>query len=605
MTVIYAYIKSRNEIPHILYNEGLLYIDTETYSGINGESALDTFNNRLRLVSVTGKHIVYIFDMMYLHPDWVFPLLQNIPLCGHNLSFDLPILKRYGLPFPPSCYDTMIASQVLMNGLDPAEHGGNSLQACMKRYLERDMNKDLATSDWSDPYLSPEQLQYAADDVLAVRDLHAELLKRTEKYKLTEVVELECSIIPAIVDMKTNGIAVDVVEWESRSRAAEASLVKYETEILAGLPLPPEMPMREERMTAKGVVNKNDLKHNLKVIDYNLTRKWNLASHVQIVEAFKYVGVNLPGTAYEVLIERRDDHPLINTLLEWKDKEKEATTFGLQWLKHVVNGRVHTDWRQLGCVSGRMSASSPNLQQIPRGECRKGFVASPGCVLVRADFSQIEARIAAKISGDPVMLELFNTGGDIHSYTARAVLQKQDITKEDRQTGKSLLFGLLFSMGAESLRQYVKINYGVKLSESESELFRERFFRTFTGLAKWHQKVKATCETKIEFRSILGRRRVVMGMDYGRFGIGLNHPVQGTAADLLKMSVREIWARRDEMPEARLVALIHDEIIMDTKEEAADKVASWLKGVMVEVGNYMLNPVPTDADLKIGKSWNG
>jgi len=406
--------------------------------------------------------------------------------------------------------------------------------------------------------------------------------------------------------MKNNGVLIDQQEWTRRSHIAMQTMERVESELLGQLPLPDEMPLRLVGITKTGKPRTNDVKYNEKAEGYNATRKWNIGSHVQLKEVFSKVGVELKDTSYETLVELVGEHPLLDLLLQWKDKQKEATTFGVEWLKHVREdtGRVHPDWRQLGARSGRMSCSDPNLQQIPRGECRRGIIAKEGHLFVRADFSQIEARIVAKISNDPVMLELFQSGGDIHKYAARAVLKKKDISSNDRQIGKSLVFGLLFSMGVRSLRKYCKINYGVQMTEGEAEIFRNRFFQAFPGLAAWHRKVQCSCETQIDFRSLLGRRRVVMGSEeYGRMGIGLNHPVQGSAADLIKMSVREVWERRAEFPAGKLVMLVHDEIVCEVKESVAVEYGKWLKDIMEEVGNSFLNPVPVTADVKISRLW--
>jgi DNA polymerase-1 len=306
-----------------------------------------------------------------------------------------------------------------------------------------------------------------------------------------------------------------------------------------------------------------------------------------------------------------DDHPAVQLLLNFKDKEKEATTFGVDWLKHVrsFDGRVHPNWRQLGPATGRMACADPNLQQIPRGECRKGMIAEPGHLLVKADFSQIEARIACKVSGDETMLELFRTNRDIHTYAASQVLRKElhEVTKGDRQIGKSLVFGLLFGMSARSLRGYCRINYGVSFTAVEAELFRDRFFQVFPGLKRWHDDAKGRYQGKREFRTLLGRRRVVINDDgtLNKYGLLLNHPIQGTSADMTKASVATVYERRHEQPGAKLVMIVHDEIVLEAPEGRAVEVGAWLKGIMCEVGAKMIDPVPVDAEVKIGKSWGG
>ena len=197
---------------------------------------------------------------------------------------------------------------------------------------------------------------------------------------------------------------------------------------------------------------------------------------------------------------------------------------------------------------------------------------------------------------------------DIHRFTASRVLEKDiaDVIKEERQIGKSLLFGLLFGMQAKSLRIYCRTNYGVSMTPEQAVMFRNKFFSVFTDLEAWHQRSRKIANKKNDFRTLIGRRRYVPdGVEVNRLGLELNHRVQGTGADLLKMAGAEIWKRRHEMPEARLNALIHDEIILDVEEAHAKAAGEWLRDIMIGIGDKLLDPIPTDTEIKIGKSWGG
>jgi len=606
---VIRYINHLDDVPSTISGD-TLYIDIETYGEDpnNSNSALDVLTATPRLLSVyNGNGIVYIFDLLFLHRYKAIDLLRDKTLVGHNLSFDLTILHRCGLPLPAKCRDTMLESMLILAGL-PEEFGGSQLKECLKRYCGIEIDKGFATSDWRDPNLSVEQIEYAANDVQYLAQLDAELSQRLEKWGLTTIADLENGLLPAIVYMTLRGIRVDVEEWRQRSRAAAAEAKRLGEAIHAELPKPDPLPEKVVRYKKDGSPYITDVNYNERIREQNRNLTWNLGSPIQVLDVFNRLGINIRDTRYETLVAKRLDYPIVDSFLRWREKEKESTTFGEAWLNHLKGDRVHPNWRQLGAQrSGRMSCSDPNMQQLPRGNCRKGIIASEGCLLVRADFSQIEARIAAKISGDEVLTELFNKGGDIHRYTAKAVLQKENVTAEDRQIGKSLLFGLLFSMSAPHLQVYCATNYGVKLSNAEAVIFRDRFFRTFPGLARWHNRMRNICEGKKEFRSLLGRRRLVGwgNENVNMLGLALNHPVQGSAADLIKMSAREVWERRDEMPEAKLLMLVHDEIVMEAPEDKAKVVGEWLRGIMIEAGNVILDPIPVDAEVKIGRSWGG
>lgn len=601
------YVKNLAGIPKILNDNGTVYVDVETFAGPRGD-ALTLTDNRLRIVSVRGggSDNVYVFDVLFIPFDAVKPLLVGKTLVAHNALFDLAVLYRHGLPYPEKCRCTMVMSQILMNGLPPSE-GGHKLGECAKRYINKELVKDQGGSNWAELDLTERQIEYAGEDVDVLPELDAHLLGRLEHYGLSTTNEIECGIIPALVDMTLNGVGVDKEQWTERSKRAEASRVVREAALLKELPLPDPQPYKTVRTKKNGESYAVDLKTNTRIKEENRTRKWNLASPEQVKEVFWRVGINLPNTQYETLVERRGEYPLLNLFLDWRDVEKEATSFGLEWLNHCREDRVHPGWLQLK-NSGRMGCKEPNIQQLPRGECRKGIAARPGYLLVRADYSQIEARIACKISGDKVMEELYLRGDDIHRYAAKAVLKKENVTDEERQIGKSLVFGLLFSMSAPKLQIYCRTNYGVSFSPVEAEIFRNRFFEAFPGLKRWHDKVRITCNRIREVRTLLGRRRVIYGeaaQELNMLGIALNTPVQGTAADMIKAAARELWDRRDEQPETRFTMLVHDEIALEAPESKAKDVAVWLKEIMVEVGNKIIDPIPVDASVKIGRTWGG
>ncbi len=605
-----------NIYPGVPHRTDVAYVDIETYKGRYGD-ALTTQCNQIRLISVyvEGASVVEVYDMMDKGngnpacPNWWRRVMEYLDsfdaICFHNAMFDLSSLVRHGMQYPKKIMDTMLASQILANGTQHT-HG---LQELLKRHLNIEIVKGLGASDWSVRNLDIAQIAYAATDVFYLPKLHRAIHERLEVRKLVPTYDLECGFLPALVQMNLNGVAIDREQWLKRAENAEKTLAEITPKVIEQFPLPEPEELKIVRFTKRGEPNKSDVKYNDNATRRNAERGWNLASPLQVLKMFHTIEVNLPNTAYETLVAHQDDHEVVKLFLSYRDVEKEATTFGRDWLKHIFpNGRVYPSWWQMGTGTGRMSCSAPNLQQIPRGECRKGITASEGHVLVRADFSQIEARIAAKISGDEVLIDLFQKGDDIHAYAAKAVLGKLTVTPAERQIGKAIVFGLLFSMSAPSLRIYCRTHYGVQLTLQEAEVFRDRFFRTFYGLARWHDRVRKTCNTALEFRTLLGRRRIVaqhQGGDVNMLGLALNTPVQGSAGDMLKIAVRELWERREEMPTAKLVALIHDEIMLEVVEGYEERAAAWLRGIMIEAGNVILSPIPCDASVKIGKTWGG
>jgi DNA polymerase-1 len=195
-----------------------------------------------------------------------------------------------------------------------------------------------------------------------------------------------------------------------------------------------------------------------------------------------------------------------------------------------------------------MACDHPNLQNIPRSGPLRSYIRAPeGCLFVIADYSQIELRIAAKISGDTEMLSAYAEGRDLHTRTAQSLTGRQDVRKDDRKLAKAVNFGLLYGMGAKGLRSYALRSYGVEMSLEEAALYRRRFFETYPGLRRWHeQERRAWLRSETETRTLSGRRRT----DVQRLIDRLNSPVQGTSADGLKLALALLWERRDMCPRA-------------------------------------------------------
>src|SRR5262249_14699664 len=234
--------------------------------------------------------------------------------------------------------------------------------------------------------------------------------------------------------------------------------------------------------------------------------------------AFALAGIVLEKTDDDALAAV--DHPLAALLRAHRSASKRVSTYGSEWAgKAYHDGRLFAGWKQIGADPGRMVCSSPNLQNLPRDpRYRRCIVAPPGRVLIKADYSQIELRIAARISGDKALLDAYARGLDVHTLTAQRILGKEEVTKADRQTAKSLNFGLLYGMGAKGLRAYALSNYGVELTEDEARGYREAFFDTYAGLRRWHRSVP---EAPADTRTLTGRRR----QGVARFTEKLNTPV--------------------------------------------------------------------------------
>jgi DNA polymerase I-like protein with 3'-5' exonuclease and polymerase domains len=562
----YLLIQDRNGLDSVaaaLDNTALVGLDLET-------TGLDPREDRVRLLSlacdtVDGGTCCYLVDCFAVDPSPLWERLGEKKLVLHNAAFDLGFLARLGFTPPEKVHDTMLLAQLLTAGTTEKVN----LAACCRRWLHRDLDKTEQKSDWSGR-LTGEQLGYAALDVEVLAPLFRALAAEIQEAGLQEAAGIEQRCLPAVVWMARHGVGLDRDTWRSLATASLEEAERLGQELDRAVPTRPG----------------------------ELFGGWNWESTQQAQQALGLAGCVVENTADETLAAA--DHPLAQLLRSYRLARKRGGTYGAEWLKHVADdGRVYPGWRQLGAASGRMSCSDPNMQQLPRGKHRRCVVAPPGRALVKADYSQIELRIAAKVSGDKAMLEAYRRGDDLHTRTARAVLGIEEVTKQHRQLAKALNFGLLYGMGAKGFRQYAGSQYGLDLSEAEAGRYRDAFFRSYPGLAAWHRQVRIRKAT--ETRTLTGRRRLLDDdtPDTHR----LNTPVQGTGADGLKLALAVLWEQRDPFPTAFPVLAVHDEIVVECDHEQADLVADWLRTTMVDSMAPLLAPVPVEVETKIGMTW--
>lgn len=251
------------------------------------------------------------------------------------------------------------------------------------------------------------------------------------------------------------------------------------------------------------------------------------------------------------------------------------------------------------------NCAEPNLQQVNRSAAfRSKFVADPGCVLVVADFSQIELRVAAELSGEERMLEAYRAGRDLHTETAAlmAGVSIEAVTKAQRQSAKVANFGLLYGAGPATLRKQAVAQYGIDMELDEAKEIVEGFRAAYPTLYKWQTR-EGNGTTKAVFTA-LGRRRFLVGFN-DKYTTRINTQVQGTAGDIAKLAIGRLWQEICAVPEgeARLIAMVHDEIVVEAKEDAAERWALVLKGCMEAAGSEICKTVPIVAEVSTGKTW--
>jgi DNA polymerase-1 len=331
------------------------------------------------------------------------------------------------------------------------------------------------------------------------------------------------------------------------------------------------------------------------ILEEGETVNWN--SVPQVKKVFESIGFLIGSTAFEVL--SFIDDPVAKKLVQYREAKKRVGTYGPNWHAFLHDGRVYPDWRQIGAVSGRMSSSNPGMQTIPHleGEPYRSCISvpEPGRLVI-ADYSQIELRIGAKIAGEQAMMAAYDRGADLHTLTAQQVLGVPTVTKQHRQLAKAINFGLLYGMGAERFQRYARLQYGVEMSLDQAKAYRESFFRAYPAIRKWHRSKLDEPET---VRTLAGRWRI--GIE--AYSEKLNHPVQGTGADGLKLALALLWERRHDCPGGYPIIACHDEIVVETTADWAPAAEQWVKQAMLDGMQWLLDPIPTEVETKIATHW--
>lgn len=586
----YKLITEKNQIEAMIRNlyhdQIIVAIDTET-------TGLDPHTSKLRLISLTIENHAqsYLIDCYCLTDEDLQPLqnwLNNSVkvVIAHNFKFDLQFLWSRGINLSgPKLFDTLIASY-LVEGGKPR----NSLVEVCNRYLQLRLDKTEQKSNWSGE-LSEEQLNYAVLDSSVLIQLRKILIDKLKDKNLIRIAAIEFDCVWATAQMEYNGIAILLQKWKQLDIQTQTSMKARKAECERFWIIKTEM---------------------------GLEVPINLNSNQQIVKALKTRGVKLIESKddkgkitfcvdADALAKYATNYPKLQAailaLIEYKNLAKLcATTSKLEKFLNLVTGRIHPFFNQAGTESGRYSCSNPNLQQLPRSvNVRCCIVPEPGFKFVISDFSQIELRIGAAIANEPTMIQAYAQGADLHKLTASLVLGKpiEAVTKADRQIAKSLNFGLLYGMGHKSLQQYALSNYGVQLTEAEAKDFRDKFFTAYTGLKTWHELTKRRLNQPIDVRTKSDRYRCIPSQSYTQ---RLNTPVQGTGADILKLALGKLY-KRFHGTEVKLIACIHDEIILESPEAIADSTAAILTQIMEAAGREFITNVPIIAEAKVCDSW--
>jgi DNA polymerase I-like protein with 3'-5' exonuclease and polymerase domains len=568
-------------------------------------TALEPYNGEIRLIQVSTGDRNLVFDMFLLgeaRSKHVYQAIRdhNGVVVGQNLKFEVKwFWYKQKIELYP-IFDTFQASSLLENGHKEQKH---NLYAVWDRYLKRQpQTPDLGSSNWSQIPLTKDQYDYAAEDTVTMHELRDVLKKLLADKGLNKVALIEFGAIQPVAEIELNGFRLDKDMWLEVARNNQIEYDRLKRELVKELPHPAkQISLFGEADTGVDLESPKQILASLRQLTPPIRQR------VQIEGTETYQWMPLQDTMEMTLVNLQNSHPAIDKLLQYREKSMQLKTFGFDYVDSInpKTGRIHTSYHPF-TGAGRYSSRNPNLQQLPRLKIfRDCWRPGEGKVLVICDYSGIEMRVACEISGDPELNRIFNEDLDVHKSTASFVSGKpyEKITKEDKQQAKAVNFGFIFGMGHKKFVYYAKANYGVTFSEDSARKLRNKFFDNYSYLQKWHRFSIEQFKTMGMVRTLSGRLRY---LDPDAYSDVLNTPVQGTAADGLKTSLRLVlFALRKYNGAAKIVHHVHDEIIVecDDKPELIEAVKKDLEGGMIQGMSTLIKRTKIKAEPSHGASW--
>ena len=568
----------------------ILSLDTETTSveAINAKLVGLSFSvkeNEAFYVPVPkdeaeARKIVEIFRPAYED--------EKILKIGQNLKYDYEVLMNYGVEIKGKMFDTMIAHYVIQPEL---HHNMDYLDEIYLNYQTIHIDeligpKGKGQKNMSD--LDPKDVyEYAAEDADVTLKLKNKLEAELRKYGAEELFyNIEMPLMPVLAEMEMNGVLIDTKSLAETSTVLTKRMEEVEREIyeLAG----GEFNIASPRQVGEVLFDK-----------------------LKIVEKAKKTKKGQYVTNEEVLQSLKSKHKIVGAILEHRGLKKLLGTY-IDALPKLINsrtGHIHTSFNQATTATGRLSSSDPNLQNIPvRGEegkeIRKAFIPEPGCLFFSADYSQIELRVMAHLSGDENMIEAFREGHDIHAATAAKIYKEEmeNVTRDQRTKAKRANFGIIYGITIFGLADRLEI------SREEARQLIDGYFETFPKVKEYMEKAKEEARSKGYVETLFHRRRYLADINSANGTVrgfaernAINAPIQGTAADIIKVAMVRIHRRfKNENIRSKMILQVHDELNFSVYPDEKEKVE---RIVLEEMQNAFPMEVPLVADCGWGNNW--
>ena len=598
-------------------------LDTETTS-------LDTLTCKLLLFQVMVNKQIYIFNALEGGQEFFTTVITLIESSGktiiaHNSKYDLKVIHRFSNIMLMNVYDTMIVERVITNGL---QIKWPSLVDLVEKYPMVIISKEERESFYAENFtgtITNEQLNYACRDVMYLEDILTKQMEIVEELKLKKIVDLEMKLVPVVATMEITGVLIDVNKWMELDAKAKDDAILYKSKLIEYFSSKIDFSKYENALEMANEIKITELFKRKKDrvasemitgdgIKEAFANTVNLNSHNQMKILLALSGVPVKATNEKILTKYKDKYEVVQLLLSLRGLAKKISTYGLKFLEniHPNTGRIHSDFDQVRASSGRFGSSNPNLQNIPaEKEYRESFIASKGNMIVAVDYSQQEYRIAGEISNDTVIIDAYQKGVDMHTVTASLMYDKEieDVTKDERNSAKTMNYAILYGTTDYGLAK----TFGV--TEDEARELRFKVMSGYKRLFSHKSKVEDYIVENHISRTLMGRIRVFernyvysSGEEYEKAMAkirreGYNHVIQGTAAEMSKLAMINVFYNNPFGDKLKMIMPEHDEIVAEVSEDIVDDAYDFISEQMVKAGEQLIKKIPTVVEGAKGYCW--
>ena len=599
-------LKSATDTPHkyhLVDNEEAMW----DLAALLGNASAFAFDTETTGIDAMQSELVGMSFAMQAHEAYYVPVPANrtdaeavveifrsalendrIEKIGQNIKYDYIIMRNYGVTLRGKMFDTMIAHYLLQ---PEQRHNMDYLAEVYLQY--RTITIDELIGSKSKGQISmrqvpiPDVCEYAAEDADVTWQLQEVLRKELEQEEMTMLFdEIEMPLVRVLAEMEIAGVQVDTEAIKSSAQSLEDRINALEAEIfdLAGMTFNIASPRQVGEV---------------------------LFEHLKIDSKARKTKTGQYSTSEEVLEHLRPNHPIVGKILDMRGLRKLLNTY-VNALPDLINprtGKIHTSFNQTVTATGRLSSSNPNLQNIPirdteGREIRRAFVASPGCKFFSADYSQIELRIMAHMSGDSNMIEAFNSGADIHTATAARIYKvpMEEVTNDMRRKAKTANFGIIYGISTFGLAERLNI------PRPEAKVLKDGYFATYPHIKEYMENCIDDARKKGYVTTLCGRRRMLPDINSHNATVrgyaernAINAPIQGSAADVIKIAMTRIYNRIErEGLQARMILQVHDELNFDVPQHELEQLRQLVTEEMQNAYNLR---VPLIADNGVADNW--